>query len=296
MVRGLIGDLPKTAWVMSYSLFERIHYLLVAGFDVYGTMGHQLDTRLFMDFLRMEGEFNFIAFLPEASRTQVRDYWYEDEDDSIKKYVYGSGLSLNAETRIPFRSADPRPELLSMLRARLQPVHDPVHDLDREPRRPYARRLQDLAALKGRPVSLLPEMSVIAIVNEPGAAAGDAVFTITRDNFMTNVASLFGEDKRRRPDKDALTVARGIIGTYPNAYFRVTVADLPAFVAAVGAARQRSGLPGLGGAIRRATHGSDFLAVQRPGAGGILGAGAGGSGDTGFRPAGEPVTRRGPDV
>ncbi len=234
VVRGLLGDLPKTAWVISYSLFERIHYLLVAGFDVYGTMGHQLDTRLFMDFLRMEGEFNFIAFLPEASRTQVRDYWYEDEDESIKKYVYGSGLSLNAETRIPFRSADPRPELLSMLRARLQPVHIPVHDLDREHSAAVRKALEDLAALKGRPVSLLPEMSLIAVVNEPGASLGSEVFTITRDNFMTNVASLFGEDKRRRPDKDALTVARGIIGTYPNAYFRVTVADLPAFVAAVG--------------------------------------------------------------
>jgi len=66
---------------------------------------------------------------------------------------------------------------------------------------------------------------------EPSASLGAEVFTITRDNFMTNVASLFGEDKRRRPDKDALTVARGIIGTYPNAYFRVTVADPPAYAA-----------------------------------------------------------------
>ena len=235
VVRGQVGDLPKTAWVIGYSLFERIHYLLVAGFDVYGTMGHQLDTRLFMDFLRMEGEFNFIAMLPKAAREQVRDYWYEDADDSIKEYVYGSGLSLNAETRIPFRTAEPRTELMSMLRTRLQPVHDPAHDLDQDESEARRKSLQDLAALKGLPVSLLPEMSVIAVVNSPGAAAGKEVFTITRDNFMTNVASLFGEDKRRRPDKDALTVARGIIGTYPNAFFRVTVADLPAFVTAVGA-------------------------------------------------------------
>ena len=54
VVQGLVGDDPKTAWLLSYDLFERIYYLLVAGFDIYGFSGHQLDTRLYMDFLRME--------------------------------------------------------------------------------------------------------------------------------------------------------------------------------------------------------------------------------------------------
>ena len=61
---GLHGDFPETAWIIDYPLFERIHYLLVAGFDVYGNAGHQLNTRIVMDFLRMEGENNFLAFLP----------------------------------------------------------------------------------------------------------------------------------------------------------------------------------------------------------------------------------------
>ena len=30
---------PKTAWVIGYPLFERIYYLLVAGYDVYGNVG-----------------------------------------------------------------------------------------------------------------------------------------------------------------------------------------------------------------------------------------------------------------
>jgi len=47
---------------------ECIHYLLVAGFDVYGNIGHQLSTRLYMDFLRMESEFGFLALLPEETR------------------------------------------------------------------------------------------------------------------------------------------------------------------------------------------------------------------------------------
>jgi hypothetical protein len=50
----LVGNNPKTAWLLNYQLLERIHYLLVAGFDVFGNVGHQLDARLSMDFLRME--------------------------------------------------------------------------------------------------------------------------------------------------------------------------------------------------------------------------------------------------
>ncbi|CAG22542.1 hypothetical protein PBPRB0669 [Photobacterium profundum SS9] len=43
MVKGLIGVQPKTAWIIDYSLLERIHYLLVAGFDVYGDYERLLD-------------------------------------------------------------------------------------------------------------------------------------------------------------------------------------------------------------------------------------------------------------
>ncbi len=50
VVQGLVGEPPKTAWVMDYALLERIHYLLVAGFDVYGNFGHQLITRMFYGF------------------------------------------------------------------------------------------------------------------------------------------------------------------------------------------------------------------------------------------------------
>ena len=66
VVQGLLGERPQTVMLIGYPLLERIHYLLVAGFDVYGNVGHQLTTRLYMDFLRTEGEMNFFAFLPLA--------------------------------------------------------------------------------------------------------------------------------------------------------------------------------------------------------------------------------------
>ena len=49
---GFVGEFPDTAWIIDYPLLERIHYLLVTGFNVYDNAGHQLLTRLYMDFLR----------------------------------------------------------------------------------------------------------------------------------------------------------------------------------------------------------------------------------------------------
>ena len=55
-------------WVIDYPLLERIYYALVAGFDVFGTMGHQLAVRLYMDTMRVEGETYFLDFLPLEMR------------------------------------------------------------------------------------------------------------------------------------------------------------------------------------------------------------------------------------
>ncbi|MBT8441229.1 MAG: fatty acid cis/trans isomerase, partial [Gammaproteobacteria bacterium] len=73
--KGLIGQPPKTAWLIGYTLLERIHYLLVAGYDVFGNVGHQLLTRVYMDFLRMNGEAGFLLLLPEEARERERAYW-----------------------------------------------------------------------------------------------------------------------------------------------------------------------------------------------------------------------------
>ena len=107
VVKGLVGEPPKTAWVIGYALFERIHYLLAAGFDVYGNVGHQLNSRLYMDFLRMEGESNFIDLLPRAARESTRDYWYRGASQSVKDYVYGRKAQFDRRPVSPIAPAIP---------------------------------------------------------------------------------------------------------------------------------------------------------------------------------------------
>jgi len=49
----------------------------------------------------------------------------------------------------------------------------------------------------------------------------------------SNISHLLDEEKRRLPDEDTLTVLEGLVGAYPNAFYRVTAGQLPAFVEAV---------------------------------------------------------------
>lgn len=233
VVQGLVGDDPKTAWLLSYDLFERIYYLLVAGFDVYGFAGHQLDTRLYMDFLRMEGEFNFLMLLPGKDRERERDFWYRDAHQSVKDYVYGSRIRVQQESGIPYRTSTPKRELFDLLRQRLAGALNEAYDVDREPDQELRARLRALAQIKGRALQWLPEVAVLTVTNGTGTERHDRIYTLLHDNGFSNIASLFNPQSRRLPDEDGLTVSRGLIGTYPNAFYHVAQQDLAEFIAAV---------------------------------------------------------------
>jgi hypothetical protein len=149
-VKGLVGDPPKTAWVLGYGLLERIHYLLVAGFDVYGNVGHQLLSRLYMDFLRMEGEFNFLTFLPLASARQVRDYWYRGASQEVKNHVYGDLATFRRRQRHPFRSDQAAAGVLRAAPAAYGTGSRSSYDLAQVSDAALREDLATLAALRGR--------------------------------------------------------------------------------------------------------------------------------------------------
>ena len=51
----------------------------------------------------------------------------------------------------------------------------------------------------------------------------------------SNVAHLFSEADRRLPAEDDLAILRGVVGTYPNAFFKVEQAQLSEFVSSLNA-------------------------------------------------------------
>ena len=232
VVKGLVGDAPKTAWVLGYPLFERIYYLLAAGYDPYGNVGHQLNSRLYMDFMRMEGESNFLTLLPKAARITTRDHWYRGASADTKEYVAGAKAEIEPETDIVYRSKDPQRELYGLLRKHLARVTQTPFDLAQVTDAALRRDLQSLAAVRGANLSWLPEASFLR-VDEAGRAP--RYFSLLRDTGHRNVATLLREKFALLPDEDALTLVPGFIGAYPNAIYRVMRSDLPAFAAAVAA-------------------------------------------------------------
>jgi hypothetical protein len=77
-------------------------------------------------------------------------------------------------------------------------------------------------------VSWLPQAAFLKIED-----AQDPYVTIIHNNGMSNVSHMLSEEKRRLPEEDDLTVVRGFLGAYPNAFYRVPIAALPDFVSAV---------------------------------------------------------------
>jgi hypothetical protein len=230
VVKGLVGPDPKTAWVIDYPLLERIHYLLVAGYDVYGNAGLQLFSRLYMDFLRIGGEFNFIYFLPPEARTAAIDNWYRGAEGSIAGFLQEYQQLFDQASGIAYSGGDPKTQLYLHLKRRVGAVLSHEYDLNAAG---YPAALRDpltrLAATKGTPVSLLPELSVLTIES----ASGPRTVTLVHNDGHTNVATMFHEDKRRVPEEDTLTVVPGFLGAYPNAFFKVRDNDLPEFADAV---------------------------------------------------------------
>lgn len=228
VVKGLVGQNPKTAWVIDYPLLERIHYLLVAEFDVYGNIGHQLVTRLYMGFLRMEGEFNFLALLPQDERLKLADFWYRDTSRSVKEYLNNyESLSVN-DPKISYKTTQPKLELYGLLKEKLAPVLNHQYDIFNE-KIPFERSviLSRINRIQGDRANLLPEISLLTLVNNLGQ---QQVFTLIRNSGHSNISSLLLEDLNLLPEEDYLTLVPGIVGSYPGVLFRVNEFRLQEFV------------------------------------------------------------------
>lgn len=232
VVKGFVGDEPKTAWIIGYPLLERIHYLLVANYDVYGNLGHQTNSRLYMDYLRAEGEFNFIAMLPKAQRIAVRDYWYRDVDNATREQVYGSpATTLNLESGVRYKTSDARLELMQQLKKQLAPALSTRLDWSQRTPKAVKPQLQPIVATRGTALQWLPETAVLVVELPDGKPL---TYTLLRNTAHKNVSHLLGEKLALLPTEDTLTLLPGVVGSYPNAFYRARTSELSEFAAALG--------------------------------------------------------------
>ncbi|TYK65733.1 fatty acid cis/trans isomerase [Colwellia echini] len=227
VVKGLVGDKPQTTWVLSYSLFERIHYLLVAGYDVYGNVGHQLNSRVYMDFLRMEGEFNFLNFLPVASREKVRGHWYRGSVSEVEQYLYDANQT-TIESDINYQTNEPLNELYEKLRQYFSKVSNKGYALTSGiNNKKTIAALKEINGIVGKSLSSIPNSSIVRIVDVNSQES--EFYTLIRNNVFSNISHLFEEEDRRLREEDTVIIAPGLITSYPNAFFSVTTDELSDF-------------------------------------------------------------------
>ena len=207
VVKGFIGQQPKTMWVLDYALFERIHYLLVAGFDVYGNIGHQLITRLYMDFLRLEGEHNFLALLPEAQRETIKQSWYRKSPPSLSTF-FENNREFSQPSGINYQTDEPQSELYGLIKEALEPVLSPRYDYKKVP-----APLSAINTMPAKAVNLLPQLSYVLVKEQDGHTG----YTIIHHNAHYNISSLLNEDGQRAYEEDTVTIVPGFIGDYPSA-------------------------------------------------------------------------------
>ncbi|MBT4521452.1 MAG: peptidylprolyl isomerase [Halieaceae bacterium] len=235
VVKGLVGETPKTAWVISYPLLERIHYLLVAGFDVHGGVSHQLESRLYMDFLRMEAELNFLMFLPPEVRRGLRDFWYRDTRPSIREHFFTKSEIFKRPIDIHFDTDNPKQEFLQRMRQRIHGATAGAYDYRVDASPDLVDALKRLEQNPGIHNSYLPQVSFVNVFG----LQRDDVYTFIRNAGYSNIAQPFRDRKRRLPEEDTLTVARGFIGAYPNIFFQISEKQLPLFVDEVAKLRSK---------------------------------------------------------
>ncbi len=239
--KGILGDLPRTMWVMDYPLLERIYYALVAGFDVYGTLGHQLAVRLYMDGLREEGESYFLSFMPEELRRPMVESWYKGVKPKDVTY-HDAGIP----ARIDYTTDNPKREFIEeIVNNRILPEVGIKFDKVN-----YLPAGQEFPPLPDKYETMADYLQAFRSVSKPGTEFftlvddvnanvvyirirknddTDAVVSMVINRWHDNVTFMFNEKDSLDPTKDNADFLVGFHGSYPNYFIDIHQDELPDF-------------------------------------------------------------------
>lgn len=235
VVKGLSGNLSKTAFVLDYSLFERLVYNLVVNFDVFGNVGHQLLTRVYMDYIRMEAEENFLLFMPPEKRQIYRNSWYQGVfSEAMLKYLFPP-VANEAPTSVIYKdSKQIKKQLVEQIYAHLPAeVRGPVDSLNWrnfnstfvEPNSlsPIEKELKKITAVRSMGslpfARYMPETSYV-LIRKNGKIKD--VYSLIRNREFQSISWILAEGVRRAPQEDTLVLRKGYSISYP-----VMIFDIP---------------------------------------------------------------------
>lgn len=233
VVKGAFGDLSRTAFVLDYSLLERMVYNLVVNFDVYGNVGHQFLTRVYMDLIRMEAENNFLDFLPQVDRLALKKKWYQGfltgqklsffEEKQFTAVPAGITYAKGGNSQLEFV----RKILFERLNEKVRGPVDPVnwkYLSSVKSQNPELNQLARVTSERGLYPRYFPEVSFLVVKENNIPKRG---YTVIRNRQLKNVSWIMYEDKRLAPEEDVLMIGRGYHSSYPNQFLMVEANALP---------------------------------------------------------------------
>ena len=244
VMRGAVGDLSKTVFVLDYPLLERLVYNLVVNFDVFGNVGHQLLTRVYMDMIRMEAEELFLRFLPQEERLEYRRSWYQGLLASAKMaYIFPPvGSAEPTGVRFTKGTQTKRQMVEKILFYRMnEAVRGPVDNINwRKVTPPESfnikikatgvekefRKISSVQAGSSTPFArYFPDVAYVMVKGKEKTR----VFTLIHNKEHENLAWITGESLRMSPQEDTLTLREGYWASYPNMIFHMEEKDLMIF-------------------------------------------------------------------
>ena len=240
--RGALGKLPRTMWVIDYPQFERIYYSLVAGYNVYGNVSHQTNVRRYMDFLRMEGEANFLSYMPYDIRLQMFKSWYIGDETVERKNEYG----MQRDTGVKYTSKYPKSEFIeSVVNGHIlkstgigfdkinyfrENQHPPKMPKTFSKISDFEQAVRSLTAPGTGFLEYITDHGINTIhirLNMPNNRTKVSTMVINR--WHDNVNSIFGEKKRLNSLKDTIDFIPHSVGSYPNMFAVIDYKNLPDF-------------------------------------------------------------------
>lgn len=225
------GGRPETYWIVSYANFERLYYTLVVSFDPWGSLLHRMNTWEHMSLIRADGEDLFLSLLPEAHRQTVRDEWTAGFG-RLYDELFFDAVSEGRPSRVQVNDARPVQDLVDQIVEHLAPaVTGPPDPLNRAsaPFEPLPSSIvtqagfeEGLATLTGWRAPFAPYLPNVTVIRFGGQ--GGSVYTLLANRGYQYHNVVLFEEPARNPDKDTLSVARGLVGSYPELFIDVPVA------------------------------------------------------------------------
>lgn len=259
VLKGAHGQTPKTIWLLDYAIFEDIYYNLVAGYNVFGPILHQVTTRQHMDHSRVDAQDLFLSLLPQEKRMEMRGQWTQqgpkpaekinsviakllrekslEKRMSVEKPYQGMVLP----TKIAFQTDDQKSELLEQIfsvrmNANVRGIKDSINGQHVSAAElsnsvdTFAQVEEWFSSIAGLPQKIEADEFDAAYVRVTLPDGNMKAYTLIHNKEHFNVSFLFMEEARRDFDHDSFNFVPGYAASYPNMYFDVKADQVPQFV------------------------------------------------------------------